>query len=68
MSIEQIHKLKAIHLWLQDVIIRCEHEAYGEGEPVNTLLDKHIIPYLRDQEHHTFIKLTNAEINPEKII
>jgi len=68
MSIEQIHKLKTIHIWLQDVIKRCEDEAYGEGEPVNQLLDQHIIPYLRDQEFHTFIKLSNAEANPEKII
>jgi len=68
MSIEQIYKLKTIHTWLQDIIIRCEHEAYAEGEPVNQLLDQHILPYLRDQEHHIFIKLTKAEDNPKEII
>ena len=68
MSIEQIFKLKTINIWLKDVIKRCEYEAYGKGEPVDQLLDLHIIPYLRDQEHHTFIKLTKAEDNPQEII
>ena len=68
MSIEQIYKLKVINTWLKDIIKTCEYEAFGTGDPVNPLLGDHVLPYLYDQEHQTFIKLTNAEDNPKEII
>jgi hypothetical protein len=67
MSIEQIYKLKVINTWLKDIIKTCEHEAFSD-EPVNPLLGDHVLPYLRDQEYQTFIKLTKAEDNPKEII
>ena len=40
----------------------------SSDEVIDINLDQHILPYLRDQEHHTFIKLTKAEDNPQEII
>ena len=74
MSIAQIHKLRVVNNWLKETIQTCEYEAYGmgfdddDGKPLDINLDQHIIPYLRDQEHHTFIKLTKAEDNSKEII
>tara|TARA_R110000787_G_C13230889_1_gene427232 strand:+ start:309 stop:518 length:210 start_codon:yes stop_codon:yes gene_type:complete len=69
MSIAQIHKLKVVNNWLKETISNCEYDAFGkDNEVIDINLDQHILPYLRDQEHHTFIKLTKAEDNPQEII
>ena len=66
---ENLLRLRYINNWLKETIQEGEYDRdklneieAGSGTP----LDQYILPYLRDQEYHTFIKLSNAEIKLDK--
>lgn len=66
---ENLLRLKYINNWLKENIQEGEYERdelneIEEGS--GTALDQYILPYLRDQEYHTFIKLSNAEMKLDK--